>query len=295
MTDDESGISSTTGCEDAVVDTDTTGTTITCSALSDGGFSSESVTIKRDATAPTATATASPVPNVHGWNNTDVTVDFSGSDATSGIYSCSPSVVLSSEGTGQSASGTCTDIAGNNSAPATVSGINIDKTAPTVSITGVADGETYVLGNIPIAGCETTDALSGVETEASLTVTGGNDDGTGSFTATCSGAADFAGNNNSASVAYTVITPQEASASIIEEIDELLDLGVVNNGQATAMTRILVRVIAQLDRERPSAAIRLLEAFISEINAFMTAGILTPEQGQSLIDGAQEIIDAISV
>jgi alpha-tubulin suppressor-like RCC1 family protein len=295
FTDDESDIISTTGCEETVVDTDTTGTTITCSAVSDGGASSESVTIKRDATAPTVTGTASPAPNANGWNNADVTVSFTGSDTTSGVDSCTPSsVVLDIEGTGQSASATCTDFAGNESDPVTVSGIKIDKTAPIVTVTGVEDGVTYVLGNVPIAGCETTDALSGVETEASLTLTGGDGDGTGSFTATCSGAADFAGNNNSASVAYTVITPQEATTSIIDEVAELLGLDVVNVGQATSMTRILERVIAQLDRENPSVSVRMLEAFIFKVNAFITAGILSPEQGQPLIDAAQGIIDAIS-
>jgi hypothetical protein len=295
VTDDESGNISTTGCDDAVVDTDTTGTTITCSAVSDGGASSESVTIMRDTTSPTVTGTALPTPNANGWNNTDVTVSFTGIDTTSGLDSCTPNpVVLNSEGTGQSASATCTDLAGNESDSVTVSGIDIDKTAPIVTVTGVENGVTYVLGNVPVAGCETTDALSGVETKASLTLTGGDGDGTGNFTATCSGAADFAGNNNSASVAYTVITPQEATTSIIDEVAELLGLDVVNVGQATSITRILERVIAQLDRENPSVSVRVLGAFINEVNAFINAGILSPEQGQPLIDAAQEIIDAIS-
>lgn len=42
-----------------------------------------------------------------------MTVSFSGSDDLSGIASCDPDVVLSSEGAGQSASGTCTDLASN--------------------------------------------------------------------------------------------------------------------------------------------------------------------------------------
>jgi probable HAF family extracellular repeat protein len=47
----------TTGCETTTVtaDTDSTGVTFTCRASSDGGSSSKSVTIQRDATAPTAT------------------------------------------------------------------------------------------------------------------------------------------------------------------------------------------------------------------------------------------------
>ena len=58
---------------------------------------------------------------------------------------------------------------------------------------------------MPTAACSTTDALSGVATQASLSVTGGNADGTGSFTATCSGATDNAGNSAApVSVSYTV-------------------------------------------------------------------------------------------
>jgi hypothetical protein len=53
VTDDESAISSTSGCDSTAITTDTAGTTLTCTATSAGGTSSESVTIKRDATAPT--------------------------------------------------------------------------------------------------------------------------------------------------------------------------------------------------------------------------------------------------
>jgi hypothetical protein len=93
------------------------------------------VTIKLDATPPIAFATASPAPNAAGWNNTNVTVTFTGTDALSGIASCTAPVVLSTEGTGLSASGVCIDFAGNVSAPATVSGIKIDKTAPVTTAT----------------------------------------------------------------------------------------------------------------------------------------------------------------
>jgi len=90
--------------------------------------------INIDKTAPSASASSSPAANGNGWNNSDVTVSFSGNDGTgSGIDTCSAAVVLSSEGAGQTASGTCTDLAGNVSAPATASGINIDKTKPTIS------------------------------------------------------------------------------------------------------------------------------------------------------------------
>jgi beta-glucosidase len=82
--------------------------------------------------------------------------------------------------------------------------VAIDRTAPAVSVTGLTGGASYPLGSLPAAGCSTSDALSGVATQASLSISGGNADGSGSFTATCSGATDLAGNAASASVTYTV-------------------------------------------------------------------------------------------
>jgi len=94
----------------------------------------KTITIKLDKTPPSITGARSPAPNPNGWNNTSVTVSFTCSDSLSGLAAGSPppSTVFSAEGAGQSVSGTCTDVAGN-SATSTVSGINIDKTAPVVT------------------------------------------------------------------------------------------------------------------------------------------------------------------
>jgi hypothetical protein len=63
-----------------------------------------------------------------------VPVAFQCSDALSGLAAGSPPAptVLSTDGANQSVGGLCADLAGN-SASATVSGINIDKTPPVVS------------------------------------------------------------------------------------------------------------------------------------------------------------------
>lgn len=204
VTDPESAISSTSGCGATTVSSDTTGQTLTCEATSLGGTNSESVTVKRDTVAPTIGGSASPAPNGHGWNNSDVTVDFTCADATSGIASCGPDQTLSGDGVGQSASGTAVDEAGNL-ASATVSGINIDKMSPEVSVSGVTHGGHYYLGSVPAAGCSTSDNLSGVATPASLSVSGGTGPGVGTFVATCGGAVDRAGNAGAAaSATYTV-------------------------------------------------------------------------------------------
>jgi hypothetical protein len=292
VTDEESAISSTSGCDPTTIDSDTAGTTLTCEATSDGGTNSASVTVKRDATPPTASVSVSPAANANGWNNSDVTVSFSGSDNLSGIAGCDGDVILSSEGSGQSASGTCTDNAGNVSATATASGINIDKTPPSVSVTGVTDGAAYILGSVPSAGCDTSDALSGVASAASLSLSGGNPDGSGTITAACSGALDNAGNSGSASVTYTVLTPQQATTDLESDIQSLVDDGTLKAGQATGLLNPLDNAIRSLDKGYTDDACNQLDDFIVKVNE-KTPDPLDAATAAELIASAEAIQTAI--
>jgi hypothetical protein len=96
-------------------------------------------------------------------------------------------------------------LAGNSSVASNVVTVTIDKTAPVVTVTGVSNGASYTVGSVPTARCDTQDVLAGVATQATLSLTGGNADGTGSFTVTCSGATDVAGNGAAAvSVSYSI-------------------------------------------------------------------------------------------
>jgi hypothetical protein len=81
---------------------------------------------------PAIQAKISPAPNAAGWNNSDVTVTFICSDATSGIATCPPPQTITSEGTGQVVSGTATDKVGNTASTSVT--IKLDKTPPTVAI-----------------------------------------------------------------------------------------------------------------------------------------------------------------
>jgi hypothetical protein len=122
-----------TGCVDQDIAVDQLDTTYSCSASSAGGSAGPvTVSFKRDATAPTISGSASPAANGAGWNNTNVAVAFTCNDNLSSVASCGPNVTVSSEGAGQSVTGNAVDNAGN-SASATVSNINIDKTKPTIS------------------------------------------------------------------------------------------------------------------------------------------------------------------
>jgi hypothetical protein len=113
-----------------------------------------------------------------------------------------------------------------------VTGINIDRAAPVVAVTGVSDGASYPQGSVPEAGCSTIDALSGVAVEATLSLTGGDPDGTGTFTATCAGALDNAGNAAApVSATYTVTLTYDFSG-FFQPVDNPPTLNVVSAGRA---------------------------------------------------------------
>jgi hypothetical protein len=98
-------------------------------------------TIKIDKTKPVITGARSPQPNANGWNNADVVVTFTCAEVGNVQSGLDANTVagktVSTEGANQSVTntGTCTDRAGNVADPATVSGINIDKTPPTMACT----------------------------------------------------------------------------------------------------------------------------------------------------------------
>lgn len=108
-------ITSTTGCEYAIqIPGPNKGTTRTCSATGPGGQTIITTrVIKIDATAPAVHAAADRAPDSNGWFNHAVRVAFGGSDATSGVASCSTSTYAGPDNAKAIVPGTCTDRAGN--------------------------------------------------------------------------------------------------------------------------------------------------------------------------------------
>ena len=122
VVDPETTVTTTTGCEDSTLSSDTAGATYTCSATSSGGTTSvTTVSIKRDATAPTLAPTVPATILVGG----SYSASPNASDATSGIANagCDP-LDTSSTGT-RSTTCTATDNAGN------VSSVVLDYTVTT--------------------------------------------------------------------------------------------------------------------------------------------------------------------
>lgn len=210
----------------------------------------QQLTIKIDKTAPSITGAALAQPNSNGWYNSDVTVHFTALDTISRIASVTPDTVLTVERANQSVTGTAVDAAGNSSS-CTVTGINIDRTPPAITITGVTNGATYSLGLVPTAAYVVNDPLSGVSASSGSPPIGGDGLGLGAFSYTVT-ASDKAGNSANVSVAYTVIATPDGVAALI---NQMVTSGLIVNNSGTVNSLITKLTNSQL------------QAFINEVQA----------------------------
>src|SRR5215831_12499034 len=148
---------------------------------------------------PFISATAVPVADTFGWNNTNVVVTFTCSDQTSGVASCPAAVTVSTEGANQVISGTATDRAGNFASASVI--VNLDKTPPTITASAVPPANNFGWNNAAVTvtfNCQ--DALSGIATctaPQSLNAEGANQIAAGT-------AVDKAGNMASTSLTINI-------------------------------------------------------------------------------------------
>jgi Legume lectin domain len=120
VVDEESAISNQTNCAAQTVTTDTAGVTFTCTATSAGGTSSQTVTVKRDATAPSLTPVVSPNPVII---KRSATVTSNASDALSGLASQSCGTLDTNSVGSKSVSCSATDNAGNTTSASAAYGV----------------------------------------------------------------------------------------------------------------------------------------------------------------------------
>ena len=195
VSDPESPISARSGCDTTTITTDTTGTTLTCSATSVGGTSTQSVTIKRDATAPSITCGAA-----DGlWHNADVSIACTATDGGAGpatqSVSLSTSVAANTEAANAATdSQSICDAAGNCATAGPISGNQVDKQAPALQSCDAPDGQWHA-NNVTLD-CTYSDGGSGPADQTvglSTDVAAGSEDANATAS-TSSQACDAVGN-----------------------------------------------------------------------------------------------------
>jgi hypothetical protein len=209
------GSSNPQGCGNQTVNSDTSGTTFTCTvAVSGTQCCRLDVTIKRDATAPTAGGIAADRgPDANGWYNHPVTVTVTGSDAApgSGLASCTTVSYAGPNSGSATVSGTCRDNAGNVSAPQSL-GLKYDGTPPTITPAPARGADSNGWYNHAVAVTfNGSDGTSGIDSCSSGSYSG-PDSGSASVSGTCR---DVAGNTASASfgLQYDATAPSVTGAA----------------------------------------------------------------------------------
>ena len=149
-----------------------------------GNPASGGATIKYDSTGPSVGGSPERGPDSNGWYNRPVGVSFGGADNASGLAACSGGVTYSGPDGMGSASGSCSDNAGNTGSGAVQ--IPYDATAPTVKeLVTARPADAAGWFNHPVGVTFTgDDAGSGVESCSSLTYSG-PDSGTAQVSGTC--------------------------------------------------------------------------------------------------------------
>jgi hypothetical protein len=228
---DGSSVDPATVTPDRTVTEETTGLVVRGSAADRAGnVGTDSVSVKLDRTAPTVTASATGTRGTNGWYTSPVTVSFDcadGGSVASGIATCTPDVVLSTDGAGQVAAGRAVDSAGN-SATTSVTDVAIDSTPPVITRAGASDGRIYVLGDPAIptdaTACTAADLGSGVAS-CDLEVSGGRPNGVGTFTFTAT-ATDRAGNTSTRTGSFRVVYRWDGFRQPISDTAHQVTLGL---------------------------------------------------------------------
>ena len=99
---------------------------------------------------------------------------------------------------------------------------------------------------------------------------------------------DDDGNVQNDGVTVRVLTAQDVSQNTIDEVEDLVSTGSVNGGQGNSLTRKLEAAIAKLNQGNTNAGCNQLQAFINQVNDLVATGELSAQEGQTLIDLAND-------
>jgi hypothetical protein len=199
-------------CDTRILTADTKGTVLSCTAHNDTSTVTERTEpIRIDRTPPAGvSATASRPPDANGWYLAPVALAWAGKDPTSDIASCTTSTYTGPDGPSVAPVGTCTDHAGNSSAPAAFP-LSFDVTPPGLSGVGATiSGKTATLRWAPAVDVASTTltrqdgAVVDVPAGAREASSGPLSPGAYTWTVTVR---DAAGNATSATASATVPDP----------------------------------------------------------------------------------------
>jgi Big-like domain-containing protein len=180
-----------------------------------GNSTTVSKAVNIDETRPSTTSSISGTMGNSGWYKagSPVVLTLTATDNLSGVAFTTWNI---NSGSNQTYSGSITFTDGtytvnfwstdkaNNVEPMRSVSFKVDQTPPTVTITGVTNGATYILGNVPTPGMTYSDSGSGIASHNHTLTSPTTASGVGTYTYTAT-ATDNAGNTTTVTATYSVV------------------------------------------------------------------------------------------
>lgn len=148
--------------------------------------------------------------------------------------------------------------------------------------TGFGEGQ-HFLGRVSV----TTDAAGDASFDVTLSV------GVAAGQTVTATATDASGNTSEFSKAVEVSSPEGVIENMTGQIDALVADGELNRGQGNALTTKLGHALAKMAAGQDRVAINLLNAFVNQVEDYVVEGVLGQEQGESLIEQAEIVIQQL--
>ncbi|XOV93646.1 MAG: Ig-like domain-containing protein [Bacteroidota bacterium] len=95
-------------------------------------------------------------------------------------------------------------------------------------------------------------------------------------------------------VIVTVLSPDEAVEELSNTIDELINSGTISSFQGVILSGPLDVALRFIDRGQSNVAINRLNSFKFRVSLFVFLGLMDESDAESLIDGADAIIDSLN-
>ena len=94
---------------------------------------------------------------------------------------------------------------------------------------------------------------------------------------------------------YGAHSPQGETDLIIDQVQDLIDSGNLNQKTGLYLQILLKAAKNKFDQDNDNTAINHLQAFIHLVNTFVLEGQLSKEDGLELIENTQLLIEALQV
>ena len=117
----------------------------------------------------------------------------------------------------------------------------------------------------------------------------GNTFGVGTETVVTCTATDASSNQTPCSLTVKVFSEEEVVNNLQDEIVDLTDNGVIDEGQANSLLASLNNILGQIAASRTNSACGQLQGFVSMVDGWIAADILTEAEAQSLLTSVNNL------